>query len=81
MEERRQKNEQEIKALAAAIAVEIKAHQECQLTEEEQQAVRDLIKTKRNAVRAALWLFGAVLLWVAKDIYIWIAAHTTFNAR
>lgn len=67
--------ENEIKELAKAIAEEFKLHQGCQLTEDEQQAVRDLIKTKRNAVRAALWLFGAVLLWILKDVYIYIATH------
>lgn len=64
-------SENEIKELAKAIAEELKAHQGCQLTEDEQQAVRDLIKTKKNAVRAALWVFGAILLW--------IATHVTFD--
>ncbi len=52
--------ENEIKELARAIAEELKAHHGCQLTEDEQQAVRDLIRTKKNAVRAALWVFGAI---------------------
>lgn len=73
--------ENEIKELAKAIAEELKAHQGCQLTEEEQQSVRDLIKTKRNAVRAALWLFGAVVLWILKDVYLWISTHMTVGWR
>lgn len=71
--------ESEIKELAKAIAEELKGHQGCQLTEDEQQAVRDLIKTKKNAVRAALWVFGAILLWILKDVYVWIATHVTFD--
>ncbi len=70
--------ENEIQELAKAIAEELKSHHGCQLTEDEQQAVRDLIKTKRNAVRAALWLFGAVVLWILKDVYLWITTHITF---
>ncbi len=72
-------SENEIKELARAIAEELKAHNGCQLTEDEQQAVRDLIRTKKNAVRAALWLFGAVVLWILKDVYLWIATHITFD--
>lgn len=73
--------ENEIKELAKAIAEELKNHQGCQLTPDEQQAVRDLIKTKKNAVRAALWVFGAILLWILKDVYIWIATHMTVGWR
>ncbi len=71
--------ESEIKELAKAIAEELKNHHGCQLTEDEQQAVRDLIRTKKNAVRAALWLFGAVLLWILKDVYFWIVTHLTLG--
>ncbi|MEK6531249.1 MAG: hypothetical protein AABZ23_02005 [Deltaproteobacteria bacterium] len=71
--------ENEIKELAKAIAEELKAYNGCQLSDDEQRAVRDLIKTKKNAVRAALWLFGAVVLWVLKDVYLWIITHTTFD--
>lgn len=72
-------SENEIQELAKAIAEELKFHQGCQLTDDEQQAVRDLIKTKRNAVRAGLWLFGAVLLWILKDVYLWIITHLTLG--
>jgi len=47
----------------------------CSFTREEQEAVKDLLRTKRNAVRAFLWLCGAVMLWVLKDVYVYLASH------
>ncbi|HBG46388.1 MAG TPA: hypothetical protein DDW94_05290 [Deltaproteobacteria bacterium] len=51
----------------------------CGFTPAEQEAVKDLLRTKRNAVRAFLWICGAVMLWVLKDVYVYIAGHLTFR--
>lgn len=51
----------------------------CSFTPAEQEAVKDLLRTKRNAVRAFLWICGAVMLWVLKDIYVYFAGHLTFR--
>ncbi|MBI5491987.1 MAG: hypothetical protein HY893_03545 [Deltaproteobacteria bacterium] len=66
----------EPKELARLIADEIREQQgECQLTPSEQQAVKDLLKTKRSAVRAFLWVCGAIFLWIIKDAYVYIINH------
>lgn len=73
-------SENDIKEIARLIAEELAVYQSsCSLTQEEQAAVRDLIKTKKKAVKAALFLFGALLLWILKDVYVWIAGHLTLR--
>lgn len=47
----------------------------CAFSPEEQAAIKDLLRTKRNAVRAFLWICGAVMLWVLKDVYVYLASH------
>lgn len=51
----------------------------CGFTPAEQEAVKDLLRTKKNAVRAFLWICGAVMLWIIKDIYIYLAGHITLK--
>jgi len=51
----------------------------CRLDAAEQEAVRDLIRTKRHAVRAALFVFAALVLWILKDVYMWLAGHLAFK--
>ncbi len=72
--------EMEPKDLARLIADEIREQQgECQLTPSEQQAIKNLLKTKRSAVRAFLWVCGALFLWIIKDAYIYIISHLTIK--
>lgn len=47
----------------------------CGFSPAEQEAVKDLLRTKRNAVRSFLWICGAVVLWVLKDVYVYLASH------
>lgn len=47
----------------------------CGFSPAEQEAIKDLLRTKRNAVRAFLWVCGAVMLWVLKDVYVYLASH------
>lgn len=49
------------------------------LSHSEQLAVKDLLKTKKNAVRAFLWVCGALFLWIVKDAYIYLLDHVTFK--
>lgn len=65
--------------LAELIADKLTQAHGCRLTSSEQEAVKDLIQTKRNAVRAFLWVCGALVLWIIKDIYIYIVNHMTFK--
>lgn len=47
----------------------------CAFSPAEQEAVKDLLRTKKNAVRTFLWICGAVMLWVLKDVYVYLASH------
>lgn len=49
------------------------------LSPSEQLAVKDLLRTKKNAVRAFLWVCGALFLWIVKDAYIYLLNHITFK--
>lgn len=73
-------HEIEPRELARLIALELKEHQpECHMTRSEQQAVKDLLKTKKSAVRAFLWICGALALWIIKDAYIYVINHLTLK--
>lgn len=71
--------------LAVALAEHMRAQQStenagaCHLSESEQQAVRGLIRTKMHAVSAALFVIGAVVLWILKDVYVWVVTHLTLG--
>lgn len=49
------------------------------LSQSEQLAVKDLLKTKKSAVRAFLWVCGALFLWIVKDAYVYLLSHVTFK--
>lgn len=51
----------------------------CHLSASEQEAVRDILKTKKHAVKAFLVLIGALCLWILKDAYVWIVGHLAFK--
>ena len=51
----------------------------CAFSPAEQEAVKDLLRTKRNAVRTFLWICGAVMLWVLKDVYVYLVNHLTLK--
>lgn len=69
-------SEKELEIIAGLIAEKITLkHCACSLSDSEQQAVKDLLNTKKNAVRAFLWVCGALFLWIIKDVYIYIIGH------
>lgn len=47
----------------------------CAFSPAEQEAIKDLLRTKQNAVRTVLWICGAVMLWALKDVYVYFASH------
>jgi len=51
----------------------------CTLTDEEQAAIRDILKTKRSAVRLIFYVFSALALYALKDVYIYIVRHLSFE--
>ncbi|MBI5902741.1 MAG: hypothetical protein HZB84_04560 [Deltaproteobacteria bacterium] len=72
--------EEELEQLAEKIADKIEEKcGACHLTPEEQEHVRDLIRTKKKAVKATLWVIGALVLWILKDAYLYIIEHLTFK--
>jgi hypothetical protein len=73
----------EIERLAGLVAKRLAEHtrasSSCALTGEEQVAVKELIRTKKNAVRIFLYIFGALTLWAIKDIYIYVVHSISFK--
>jgi hypothetical protein len=65
--------------VAEKLAEDRRAASDCALTSEEQVAVKELIRTKKNAVRLFLYIFGALTLWAIKDIYIYIVSSISFK--
>lgn len=72
-------SEAEITKLAELISVNLQANAGCRLTEEQQTAVIELITQKKKVVKITLWFIGALILWVAKDIYLYITNHIVFG--
>lgn len=66
--------ENEIDSIADRITSRIQPS-ECKLTPEQQQAVVELIAQKKKVVKGTLWFIGALILWVLKDIYLFIVEH------
>lgn len=48
-------------------------------TSEEAHAVKDLVKTKNNAVKTMGGLLVVMVLWVLKDLYFFLTTHIAFN--
>lgn len=57
----------------------LEGERDCALSPEEQSAVKEILRTKKNAVRVFLYVLGAIALWVLKDIYFYISEHLTFR--
>lgn len=72
-------SDEELELLADKLAKRLEPTGQCKLTEEQQRAVIDLITAKRKAVRVTLWLIGAIIVWIIKDIYVYIVNHLSFN--
>ena len=80
MDERRKRlSDEDIERIAESLSLKIRAvNGECRLTEDQQAAVIELIVQKKKVVRVTLWIIGALVLWVLKDIYQYIAEHITW---
>ncbi|TAN59694.1 hypothetical protein EPN18_09985 [bacterium] len=73
-------SDNELEKLADRIVEQLEQRRgACELSEGEQRAVKDLIKTKRQTVKALLWIVGAVFLWALRDIYLWFSSHLVFK--
>jgi hypothetical protein len=73
-------SEKDLETIAEFLASKLAEKQgPCSLTASEQQAVKDLIKTRKSAVRVFIWICGALVLLAIKDIYVYILNHLTFR--
>ena len=72
--------EEEIEQLADKLFARMpQPSAECKLTPEQQAAVVELLTAKKKVVRWTLYLIGALVLWVVKDIYYYIIKHVTWG--
>ena len=72
-------NDTELEAIADGIARRINPNGGCKLTHEQQDAVVGLLMAKKRVVKWTLYLVGAMILWVLKDVYFYIANHITWG--
>lgn len=73
-------SEKDLETIAEFLASKLAEKQgPCNLTASEQQAVKDLIKTRKSAVKVFIWICGALVLLAIKDIYVYILNHLTFR--
>ena len=73
-------SEKDLEMIAEFLAGKLAEKQgPCNLTPSEQQAVKDLLKTKRSAVRVFIWICGALVLLAIKDIYVYVLNHLAFR--
>ena len=73
-------SEKDLEMIAEFLASKLAERQgPCNLTPSEQQAIKDLLKTRRSAVKVFIWICGALVLLAIKDIYVYIFSHLTFR--
>lgn len=71
--------DEELEKLAERLIDKIESRNTCGLTHEQQTAVIDLLSQKKTVVNATLYLVGALILWVLKDVYFYIVTHITWG--
>ena len=72
--------EPEIESLAELLAEKLESRcGVCSITPEEQEELKSLLKTKKSSVKAFLWLVGALVVWILKDVYDWASHHFAFR--
>lgn len=80
---RRQMTIEEKEELAIIIAEAISSKQqsiECHaFTGEERDAIKDIVKVKKRAIQTTLWIIGAIIIWIGKEIGTFIYSHVTFG--
>lgn len=67
--------DEELEVLADKIYAKMPRAEGCRLTEDQQQAVVDLITTKHRVVKALMWAFLLMMAWVIKDVYNFFTSH------
>jgi hypothetical protein len=72
--------DEEIKRLAELVNERIgEAHSCCALTEDEQEAVKEFLKTKRSAIKAVIYVAAAITAYALKDLWAYLIGHLTLR--
>lgn len=71
--------EEEVEILANKILDKMAENKVCLLSIEEQQEVKNILTTKKRAIKATLWVAGLLILWILKDIYFYIKDHIVWS--
>jgi len=73
-------SESELERLAELVAEKVvRMRDACSLTPEEQASIRELLGTKKRAVRYFFYTIGAVFLWIMKEAVIEIWRHISIR--
>lgn len=73
--------EEELESLADKLMLKMEPSGQCKLTEEQQRAVVDLIAMKKKTVHVTLWIVGALIAWILKDVYLYIVGHIAWGGK
>ncbi|MFQ5466346.1 MAG: hypothetical protein ACE5EI_10495 [Thermodesulfobacteriota bacterium] len=73
-------SEQDIDRIAEQLADKLESRcGVCTLSTEEQEEIKSILRTKKGSVKVFLWLIGALVVWILKDVYLWTIGHLTFR--
>jgi len=65
-------SEEELEILAVKLADKIAHSKTCPLNQTQQNEIINILAMKKKTIRITLWLAGAMVIWVLKDIYIYV---------
>lgn len=73
-------SDEELEVIADKIVEKTTNAKLCSIfTTTEQNEIKNIITTKRHAVKGILWVVGILVLWVLKDIYFWVSNHISWG--
>ncbi len=85
-QERRQKlTKEELTDIAIVVVQAMKADEDCNkgsqcdLNKDEVKGIRDIIRHKKKASLAALWVIGALAYWALKDVYEFVSQFFSYG--
>ncbi len=70
--------DEELEILADKLAEKITKSNVCPLDQSQQNEIINILAMKKKTIRITLWLAGAMVIWVLKDIYIYIKNSITW---
>ena len=70
--------EEELEKIAEKLAEKLTHAKSCPLSQSQQNEIITILATKKKAIRVTLWLAGAMVIWVLKDIYLYVRNSITW---